>query len=241
MVGDLTHYLYSNNMLRYIEGYVQKVNPGKAPQVVGALLDSEASDDFVNNLILSVRSLIPVEQLCAEVEQRNRSAQDLPISMTVTTAANARELWCIGFLLVAEFAVKRCIVQEQWPEDCLCPSSSCCGLCVHAEHAWSHPSRVRSKQADADMVWVFVRLKLLNPFLEHLVSEGSHDPHVHNALGKIIIDSNNNPEHFLTTNPYYDSLVVGKYAEKRDPNLSCVAYKRGNCDDALVDCTNRHR
>jgi clathrin heavy chain len=30
---------------------------------------------------------------------------------------------------------------------------------------------------------------------------------VHNALGKIIIDTNNNPEHFLTTNPYYDSLV----------------------------------
>ena len=85
------------------------------------------------------------------------------------------------------------------------------------------------------------RLKLLNPFLEHLVSEGSHDPHVHNALGKIIIDSNNNPEHFLTTNPYYDSLVVGKYCEKRDPNLACVAYKRGSCDDALVDCTNRHR
>ena len=52
------------------------------------------------------------------------------------------------------------------------------------------------------------RLKLLNPFLEHLVSEGSHDPAVHNALGKIIVDSNNNPEHFLTTNPYYDSLAV---------------------------------
>ena len=67
MVTDLTHYLYSNNMLRYIEGYVQKVNPAKAPQVVGGLLDAEAPDDFVNNLILSVRSLIPVEQLCAEV------------------------------------------------------------------------------------------------------------------------------------------------------------------------------
>jgi hypothetical protein len=32
---------------------------------------------------------------------------------------------------------------------------------------------------------------------------------VHDALGKIIIDTNNNPEHFLTTNPYYDSLVSG--------------------------------
>ena len=66
MVGDLTHYLFSNNMLRYIEGYVQKVNPAKAPKVVGGLLDAEASDEFINNLILSVRSLIPVEQLCAE-------------------------------------------------------------------------------------------------------------------------------------------------------------------------------
>ncbi len=33
MVEELTQYLYSNNMLRYIEGYVQKVSPGKAPQV----------------------------------------------------------------------------------------------------------------------------------------------------------------------------------------------------------------
>lgn len=33
MVADLTSYLYSNNMLRYIEGYVQKVSPGKTPEV----------------------------------------------------------------------------------------------------------------------------------------------------------------------------------------------------------------
>ena len=42
MVGDLTTYLYQNNMMRYIEGYVQKVNPSKAPFVVGALLDRSA-------------------------------------------------------------------------------------------------------------------------------------------------------------------------------------------------------
>ena len=33
MVEDLTHFLYSNNMSKYIELYVQKVNPMKAPQV----------------------------------------------------------------------------------------------------------------------------------------------------------------------------------------------------------------
>lgn len=41
-------------------------------QVVGALLDAEADDTFINNLILSVRSLIPVEALVSEVEKRNK-------------------------------------------------------------------------------------------------------------------------------------------------------------------------
>ena len=155
MISDLTHYLYNNQMLRFIEAYIQKVNPSKTPEVVGALLDLECDEQFITNLILSVRSLLPVAPLVAEVEKRNR-------------------------------------------------------------------------------------LKLLNGFLDHLVNEGSQDPEVHNALGKIIIDSNNNPEHFLTTNPYYNSLVVGKYCEKRDPTLACVAYKRGECDDALVECTNKN-
>ncbi|KAL2541769.1 Clathrin heavy chain 1 [Abeliophyllum distichum] len=149
-VPDLTHYLYTSNMLRYIEGYVQKVNPGNAPLVVGQLLDDECPEDFIKGLILSVRSLLPVEPLVEECEKRNR-------------------------------------------------------------------------------------LRLLTQFLEHLVSEGSQDVHVHNALGKIIIDSNNNPEHFLTTNPYYDSRVVGKYCEKRDPTLAVVAYQRGQCDEELVN------
>ncbi|KAB1217632.1 Clathrin heavy chain 1 [Morella rubra] len=69
-VPDLTHYLYSNNMLRYIEGYVQKVNPGNAPLVVGQLLDDECPEDFIKGLILSVRSLLPVEPLVEECEKR---------------------------------------------------------------------------------------------------------------------------------------------------------------------------
>ena len=142
-------------MMRYIEGYVQKVNPSNAPFVVGALLDQECSEDFLQNLILSVRSLLPVGPLVEEVGKRNR-------------------------------------------------------------------------------------LKMLTPFLEHLVSEGSVDANVHNALGMILIDSNSNPEHFLATNEHYDSKVVGKYCEKRDPNLACVAYKRGKCDIELVEVTNKN-
>ena len=40
--------------------------------MVGALLDAEADEAFVTNLILSVRSLVPVEALVEEVEKRNK-------------------------------------------------------------------------------------------------------------------------------------------------------------------------
>ncbi|KAH7857308.1 hypothetical protein Vadar_011157 [Vaccinium darrowii] len=154
-VQDLTHYLYSNNMLCYIETYVQEVNPGNAPLVVGQLLDDRCPEDFIKILVLPVRSLLTIEPLVEEFEKRNR-------------------------------------------------------------------------------------LRLLTQFLEHLVSDGSQDVHVHNALGKIIIDSDNNPELFLTTNPYYDSRVVGKYCEERGPTLAVVAYHRGQCDDELINVTNKN-
>ncbi|RZC52635.1 hypothetical protein C5167_021060 [Papaver somniferum] len=40
-VPDVTHYLYTNNMLLYFEGYIHKVNPGNTPLVMGQLLDDE--------------------------------------------------------------------------------------------------------------------------------------------------------------------------------------------------------
>jgi len=83
------------------------------------------------------------------------------------------------------------------------------------------------------------RLKLLQPWLEARVAEGNQDPAAHNALAKIFVDINHDPEHFLQTNQFYDSLVVGKYCEKVDPHLAYVAYKRGQCDHELVDITNR--
>lgn len=78
------------------------------------------------------------------------------------------------------------------------------------------------------------RLKLLLPWLESRVHEGCEEPATHNALAKIYIDSNNTPERFLKENPFYDSAVVGRYCEKRDPHLACVAYERGQCDLDLI-------
>lgn len=41
------------------------------------------------------------------------------------------------------------------------------------------------------------RLKLLLPWLETRIHEGSTEPATHNAVAKIYIDSNNNPERYV--------------------------------------------
>eukprot|EP00930_Biecheleria_cincta_P019685 TRINITY_DN1496_c0_g1_i1.p1 TRINITY_DN1496_c0_g1~~TRINITY_DN1496_c0_g1_i1.p1 ORF type:complete len:1703 (+),score=387.00 TRINITY_DN1496_c0_g1_i1:58-5166(+) len=86
------------------------------------------------------------------------------------------------------------------------------------------------------------RLRVLLPWLEARVSEGNQDPHLHNAMAMILIDTNRDPETFLKNNAFYDSATVGKYCEDRDPHLAYTAYKRawGSCDEALVDVTNRN-
>jgi clathrin heavy chain len=50
-----------------------KVNPSNAPLVVGQLLDDDCPEDFIKGLILSVRSLLPVEPLVEECEKRYSS------------------------------------------------------------------------------------------------------------------------------------------------------------------------
>lgn len=154
-VHDLVLYLYRNNLQKYIEIYVQKVNPSRLPVVVGGLLDVDCSEDIIKNLILVVRGQFNTDELVEEVEKRNR-------------------------------------------------------------------------------------LKLILPWLETRVHEGSTEPATHNAVAKIYIDSNNNAERFLRENQYYDSKVVGKYCEKRDPHLACVAYERGNCDRELIAVCNEN-
>ncbi len=84
------------------------------------------------------------------------------------------------------------------------------------------------------------RLKLLLPFLEATLAAGNTQQAVYNALAKIYIDSNNNPEKFLKENDQYDTLIVGKYCEKRDPNLAHIAYRKGQNDLELVNITNEN-
>lgn len=84
------------------------------------------------------------------------------------------------------------------------------------------------------------RLKLLLPFLEATLAAGNQQQAVFDALAKIYIDSNNNPEKFLKENDMYDTLTVGKYCEKRDPNLAYIAYRKGQNDLELISITNEN-
>ncbi|KAI7111829.1 clathrin heavy chain, partial [Hortaea werneckii] len=69
---------------------------------------------------------------------------------------------------------------------------------------------------------------------------GNQQEAVYNALAKIYIDSNNNPEKFLQENDMYDTLQVGKYCEKRDPNLAFIAYSKGQNDLELINITSEN-
>jgi clathrin heavy chain len=52
------------------------------------------------------------------------------------------------------------------------------------------------------------RLQILkSSFLESRANEGAIDPHVHNGLAMLYIDSNNGAANFLTTNKSSDSAV----------------------------------
>lgn len=154
-VHEMVLHLYKTQNLKFIETYVQQVNPPKTPEVIGALLDMDCDEQFIKNLLDSVIGQVPLKELTEEAEKRNR-------------------------------------------------------------------------------------LKLLLPYLEKTLSQGSQEQAVYNALAKIYIDSNNSPEKFLKENDQYDTLDVGRYCEKRDPYLAYIAYDKGSNDDDLIRITNEN-
>ena len=71
-VEEMTSYLYSNNLTKYIEVYVLKVSPQKTPMVFGKLLDLDCNEDFLRNLLQQVGQMAPAEELVEQAERRNR-------------------------------------------------------------------------------------------------------------------------------------------------------------------------
>ncbi len=71
-IEEMTGYLYTSNLQKYIEVYVQKVSPQNTPSVIGKLLDLDCSEDFIRSLLNSVGHACPVHELVEHVERRNR-------------------------------------------------------------------------------------------------------------------------------------------------------------------------
>ena len=70
------------------------------------------------------------------------------------------------------------------------------------------------------------------------IAEGNTEAATHNAIGKLYIRLNKDPQQFLLHNQFYDSIVVGEFCEKLDPYLAYLAYKRRNDDVELIEVTN---
>ena len=64
---------------------------------------------------------------------------------------------------------------------------------------------------------------MLLTWLESRIHEGVTEPATHDAIAKIYIDSNNNPERFLRENQNYDSKVVGMCLPCDFNTNDCVA------------------
>ena len=56
-----------SRLVRACQVYVQKVSPQKTPMVVGKLLDLDAPEDFIRQLLNSVGHQCPVDELVEQV------------------------------------------------------------------------------------------------------------------------------------------------------------------------------
>ncbi|KAH3900868.1 probable Clathrin heavy chain [Saccharomycodes ludwigii] len=77
-IHEMILYLYKQQNFKFIEIYVQQVNPSKTAQVVAGLLDVDCDEKVIQNLLKGVVGQVPIGELCDEVEKRNKLKILLP-------------------------------------------------------------------------------------------------------------------------------------------------------------------
>lgn len=91
-VHDLVLYLYQNQHFKSIETYVQRINPARTPAVVGGLLDVDCDETIIKNLLQTVNpASVPIDELVAQVESRNRLKLLLPFLEATLAAGNQQQ------------------------------------------------------------------------------------------------------------------------------------------------------
>lgn len=72
MISEMVHYLVETGNESYIEQYVTRRSPGKTPEVVGALIECNVSEDFIRNMLSAVGTMCPIKELVEQVESHGR-------------------------------------------------------------------------------------------------------------------------------------------------------------------------
>jgi clathrin heavy chain len=89
-VHDLVLYLHERGAMRYIEVYVQKVNAGRAADVLGALLDVGCEESRLQVLLVSIPfGGYSIAEVVEAAEQRNRLPIVLPLLEARIRAADS--------------------------------------------------------------------------------------------------------------------------------------------------------
>jgi clathrin heavy chain len=71
-IAELAKYLMMNNFRSYIELYILRVNSNAAPEFIGNLIDLEAEESYLKQLVLAMRGNCPVAELIQNFERRNK-------------------------------------------------------------------------------------------------------------------------------------------------------------------------
>eukprot|EP00737_Agarophyton_chilense_P001413 gb/GEZJ01001588.1/.p1 GENE.gb/GEZJ01001588.1/~~gb/GEZJ01001588.1/.p1 ORF type:complete len:1778 (+),score=279.90 gb/GEZJ01001588.1/:30-5336(+) len=72
-VEEMVDYFVKYNQVKFIQGYVQRINPLQCPAVVGALLDNRGMrESDVKKMIMSVKNMVPVDDLVEAVQSRGK-------------------------------------------------------------------------------------------------------------------------------------------------------------------------
>ncbi|KAJ3163550.1 hypothetical protein HDU86_000131 [Geranomyces michiganensis] len=190
-VHDLVMFLYQNNMYKFIEIYVQKVNPTRAPEVIGALLDVDCDENIIKTLLMSVRGAVPIDRLVEETEKRNRLKLLLPFleskvkegntdahiynavaKIYIDTNANAEHFLKENTLYDARVVGKYCEKRDPYLAYIAYERGQCDQELIQITNdnsMFKHQSRYLVKRRDPDL-WNFA-LQTTNAFRRQLIDQ----------------------------------------------------------------------
>lgn len=71
-LDELTRYLHKNQRTSHIQAYLLNWNPKAAPVVLSTLLEMDADENMVRQLLNNLRASAPIEEMIVEFEAKKK-------------------------------------------------------------------------------------------------------------------------------------------------------------------------